>query len=224
MERKVGVVQSRVRRIINPETEGTGRNPFADIAYIIRSKWAILVLTCCLFCNISLGATHVVVRGDSLWKIACRYYGNGNRWTDIHTANMSLINNPHRIRPGQRLRIPDGKSRVPHGYRYWKTVRAKVTAYTPHRNCCYPFDDGRTSTGTNAYRMIGVAVDPRVIPYKTLIKIPEVGYRIVDDTGAAMRRSSRRGVYHVDVRMKKHRFAIRWGVKRLDIVLYKKVK
>lgn len=51
--------------------------------------------------------SHVVVRGDSLWKIAARYYGKGADWRKIYDANKSVIGkNPDLIKPGQKLVIP----------------------------------------------------------------------------------------------------------------------
>ena len=49
---------------------------------------------------------YVVVAGDSLYKIAERFYGNGNRWPELFEANKAIIKNPRVIRPGQKLRIP----------------------------------------------------------------------------------------------------------------------
>jgi LysM repeat protein len=50
--------------------------------------------------------TYTVVRGDSLWKIAQRFYGRGALWPRIYDANRRLIKNPHWIYPGQRFVIP----------------------------------------------------------------------------------------------------------------------
>lgn len=52
------------------------------------------------------GQSHVVQRGDSLWKIAGQYYGNAENWTRIYLANFHEISNPDRIFPGQTLQIP----------------------------------------------------------------------------------------------------------------------
>ena len=49
--------------------------------------------------------TYVVVAGDSLSKIAKRFYGDGNKWPRIHEANPQ-IKNPDLIHPGQKLTIP----------------------------------------------------------------------------------------------------------------------
>jgi nucleoid-associated protein YgaU len=50
--------------------------------------------------------TYVVVAGDSLSKIAKRYYGDANEWNRIYEANREQIKNPDLIHPGQQLRIP----------------------------------------------------------------------------------------------------------------------
>ena len=50
--------------------------------------------------------TYVVVSGDSLSKIAKRYYGDANKWNRIYEANRDLIKDPDLIHPGQRLTIP----------------------------------------------------------------------------------------------------------------------
>ena len=49
---------------------------------------------------------HEVVKGDTLWKIAERYYGDGNLYTNIFEANRDILNNPDAIKVGQKLRIP----------------------------------------------------------------------------------------------------------------------
>lgn len=51
--------------------------------------------------------TYTVVRGDSLWAIAKRFYGSGSRHTVIYEANRAVIGgNPNRIYQGQVLTIP----------------------------------------------------------------------------------------------------------------------
>jgi TP901 family phage tail tape measure protein len=53
---------------------------------------------------------YTVVRGDTLWAIASRYYGNGNQWPKIYNANRNVIGgNPNLIYPGQVYTIPLAK-------------------------------------------------------------------------------------------------------------------
>jgi len=119
--------------------------------------------------------------------------------------------------------VPLADSSIPEGYTYWKTVRARVTAYEPSWRCCGRFADGKTSIGDNAWRQDGVAADPSVIPYGTLVSIPKVGgLRKVDDTGPGMRKSTSKGIYHIDLRMKYYYQARQWGNQYLDVKLYRK--
>lgn len=48
--------------------------------------------------------TYTVVSGDTLWAIAERFYGDGNKYPQIAAA--SGIDNPDLIHPGQVLTIP----------------------------------------------------------------------------------------------------------------------
>ena len=50
--------------------------------------------------------TYVVQSGDSLSKIAQKYYGDPALYTKIFEANRDLLKDPNRISPGQKLRIP----------------------------------------------------------------------------------------------------------------------
>jgi len=50
--------------------------------------------------------SYTVVAGDSLSKIAKKFYGNANAWNTIFQANKDKISNPDMIHPGQVLRIP----------------------------------------------------------------------------------------------------------------------
>ena len=53
--------------------------------------------------------TYTVVGGDSLSKIAKKFFGNANRWHEIYDANRDQISNPDMIRVGQVLKIPAAK-------------------------------------------------------------------------------------------------------------------
>lgn len=50
--------------------------------------------------------TYTVRSGDSLWKIAQAYYGNGGLFPRIFEANRDKLSDPDRIHTGQVLTIP----------------------------------------------------------------------------------------------------------------------
>ena len=51
--------------------------------------------------------TYTVKSGDSLWKIAKKFYGDGSKYTLIYNANRGTIGgNPNLIYPGQVFTIP----------------------------------------------------------------------------------------------------------------------
>lgn len=83
----VGVVEGTNETIANPVIEDDSPAPAPAPAPAASSK-----------------ATYTVVRGDCLWRIAQRYYGDGSKYPRIAQANG--IRNPNLIFPGQVLTIP----------------------------------------------------------------------------------------------------------------------
>jgi LysM repeat protein len=52
--------------------------------------------------------THVVIRGDTLSKLAEKYYRDVKKWPLIYAANRSAVGtNPNLIQPGTALKIPE---------------------------------------------------------------------------------------------------------------------
>ena len=52
------------------------------------------------------GVFHTVESGDTLWAIAEKHLGDGNKYTAIFEANKPMLKDPDSIYPGQKLRIP----------------------------------------------------------------------------------------------------------------------
>jgi nucleoid-associated protein YgaU len=49
---------------------------------------------------------YVVQKGDSLSLIAREFYGDMSLYPKIFEANRDILDDPDKIKPGQRLRIP----------------------------------------------------------------------------------------------------------------------
>ena len=50
--------------------------------------------------------THTVIKGDTLFSLAQRYYGNRSRWRDIYAANRDVLPSENALRIGMELKIP----------------------------------------------------------------------------------------------------------------------
>jgi nucleoid-associated protein YgaU len=50
------------------------------------------------------------VSGDSLSKIAKKYYGDAMKWNTLFEANREVIQNADLIYPGQVIRVPKSAS------------------------------------------------------------------------------------------------------------------
>ncbi|HZS10373.1 MAG TPA: LysM peptidoglycan-binding domain-containing protein [Blastocatellia bacterium] len=52
------------------------------------------------------GLEYDVLPGDTLSKIAKRFYGDANRYHDIFNANTDQLSDPDSIKAGQKLKLP----------------------------------------------------------------------------------------------------------------------
>lgn len=48
---------------------------------------------------------YTIIPGDTLWKIAVKYFGRGELWRKIYNENKDIIQNPDRIYAGQKIKI-----------------------------------------------------------------------------------------------------------------------
>jgi tetratricopeptide (TPR) repeat protein len=52
------------------------------------------------------GRKHVVGKGDTLFSLSQRYYGNRSRWREIYAANREVMASENDLKIGMELRIP----------------------------------------------------------------------------------------------------------------------
>ena len=52
------------------------------------------------------GRTHTVAKGDTLFSLAQKYYGNRSKWRDIYAANRDVLPSETGLKPGMQLKIP----------------------------------------------------------------------------------------------------------------------
>lgn len=156
-------------------------------------------------------------------------FTNPHRYVTYRVSHHNDIDKVKRKKVYSRIwlsRINIVKLSIPtFPYRLKQVVVAKVTAYEPSEVSCGKSADGKTSIMRDAYELTGVAADPLALPYGTIVYIPAVGYRTVDDTGSAMKKSWRqKRQVHIDLRFLTVKEAMEWGVKYLEIGIYERVK
>ena len=85
----------------------------------------------------------------------------------------------------------------------------KLTAYCPCEKCC-GVNTGITATGTKATEGRTIGVNPKDIPYGTVVVIDGKEY-VAEDTGGAI------GHNHIDIFFNNHEDAINFGTKYADV-------
>ena len=100
----------------NPEMtkEGQAEKPLAEKMQMAKAEGAVETVkpeVPTLVAQPTAGGRFVsgqaiIRRGDNLWTIARRVYGEGIRYTTIYEANQSQIRNPNLIYPGQVFDLP----------------------------------------------------------------------------------------------------------------------
>lgn len=91
-------VDSNSRSTETPRDKTREGADFGNVRSTVRSSEELL--------GGSGDTTHTVVPGESLSKIAKRYYGKASKWKAIYDANRDQLDNPDLIHPGQVLKIP----------------------------------------------------------------------------------------------------------------------
>ncbi|MDO9429216.1 MAG: LysM peptidoglycan-binding domain-containing protein [Methylobacterium sp.] len=93
--------------------QGTSEGPRDSISSISATKPSSITMSDPLRPNAVPGAVYVpevrtarIERGDSLWAISRRTYGEGDRYTAIYDANQDQIRDPDLIYPGQVFVLP----------------------------------------------------------------------------------------------------------------------
>lgn len=99
-------------------------------------------------------------------------------------------------------------------------AEAVVTAYCSCEKCCGSWSKHKlTSKGRDSKTTRGVAVDPKMIKYGSIVTIPGFGDFLADDTGGAMRKSGEKGIVHIDLRFFSHKEALQFGRKKMTVTI-----
>lgn len=87
--------------------KATGRIPNLYVRYLVEETlWKVPGITDLDLRGLIIDRTYRVNRGDSLWIIARKVYGQGSSWTLLAKAND--LRNPNKLQIGQELSLPLG--------------------------------------------------------------------------------------------------------------------
>ena len=97
-----------------------------------------------------------------------------------------------------------------------KLGRFSLTWYSPFE-LGKPEEKLRTSTGTRPKEGRTIAVDPKVIPYGSIVYIQDYGYFIAEDCGGAIKEN------RIDIYTKSHEYALQQGRKVANVWVLGKI-
>lgn len=166
--------------------------------------WLVLLGACALFSHLTRRPAERPAEAALLTPAATRRMERVAGW-------RGQTRKPTRT-PAARSKPTRRKARAadkPRGN--WMQVWA--TAYCPTCRVC---DTGRiTATGRHAWsRGLAVAArGRRVAPLGSRVYVPRFGWLPVDDTGGGVRSNQ------IDIRMKTHRRAVKWGRRRMRVMV-----
>jgi nucleoid-associated protein YgaU len=104
--RDMGRIEVVVERV-GSSLKVSGRIPNLYVRYLVeQSLWEVPGVTEVDMRSLDVDRTYRVNRGDSLWIIARRLYGEGSAWTLL--AKINNLENPNVLRIGQELSLPLG--------------------------------------------------------------------------------------------------------------------
>ncbi len=142
----------------------------------------------------------------------------------IHAPQLASLSPPEPVAFSTLEELKEVLGLVKGPTRRVQTVRALVTGYDACQTCCEKHPDdpyyGITAIGRNAFVADGVATEPKLIGFGTMINIPGVGRRMVDDTGGGMRQNAKKGIVQIDVRFPTHEAAQAFGKRYVDVEVY----
>jgi LysM repeat protein len=107
---------------------------------------------------------YTVVIGDTLRNISSKFYGNGELWPQIYSANLNKILNPEQIYPGQQFVIPE----LPSGYKTWVVIAGDTLSSIAKRF----YGDGSKSKKIWDANIETIGSNPNLIYPKQILKIP----------------------------------------------------
>jgi 3D (Asp-Asp-Asp) domain-containing protein len=148
-----------------------------------------------------------VAKGDTLWKIAERYYPDHPTRDMVWLIKQANGLDGGTIYPGQTLKLPLMEdSQV--AARPTRAMTATAYSLSAEEGTA----DGITRTGTRVRRGVA-AVDPDVVPLGSRLYVEGYGLAVAEDTGGKIKGD------RVDLFFPDREEALQFGVKRVNVTI-----
>jgi 3D (Asp-Asp-Asp) domain-containing protein len=150
----------------------------------------------------------MVINSFALWK--CPKYERNEPKIEI-IVETNVVTTP------EETSVKTSKEYVSEPIKEWVSLgEFKVTAYCGenYHHICNNGDATTTSTGTQPKANHTIAVDPRIIPYGSIVKIGDTEY-VAEDCGGAIKNN------RVDIFFDHHREALEYGIQHHEVFILK---
>jgi len=101
---------AKANNLKNPSSLEAGQKLVIPEKVLVNGKEIGLAETTTIVSNnnslVAPGTEYIVTKGDNLWKIAVKAYGDGYQWTKIWQENKSKLPNANGLEIGMKLAIP----------------------------------------------------------------------------------------------------------------------
>jgi nucleoid-associated protein YgaU len=95
---------AKANELVNPSAIEVGQKLIIPEKVIVNGKEFGVIGTA--NSSVLVGGEYQVVRGDSLWRIAVKAYGDGYQWVKIWDENRTKLPNANGLEIGMMLMIP----------------------------------------------------------------------------------------------------------------------
>lgn len=182
----------------------------ADLAEdAMKVLWDVVLVLIGIVLGVCLTESRVQAATSVSIPPRCEYVGV------IPETPQTGVEPPTAVNEVQVATMPDAQMVEPVGERWESLGVFRCTAYCGCRRCNGKWTGQPTASGVALQPGVTIAVDKRLIPFFTILKIDGIGVRVAHDTG--------KNIYgkRIDVYIPDHKTASRFGIQYHEVFIRK---
>jgi nucleoid-associated protein YgaU len=106
LEVELGAPWSKAKKTTKSETKAISEKEFISEPTINEEEDFLVEETEIIPEKETLYTSYEVQKDDTLQKISKKFYGTYKKWKKIYDANLDIIKDPNRIKPGMTIKVP----------------------------------------------------------------------------------------------------------------------